>query len=351
MERYYQPTKIYHGIGSISILPEIVKKYGNKVFLVTTADEPLQPLYKRVKSMLSENQIETIHFDEVNPNPSTEMIEKGVELLKDNLCDVIVALGGGSCIDTAKVLSLTFGKKEIDWQYLFEHFDSPFVDYPTYNDNSLPIIAIPTTSGTGSQVTQAAVISNGEEKLSIYHQQCFPTYCLLDPELVATLPLRMSMATGFDAFTHAFESYINVHHSTYSRMDSINALKLIYEHLPKLHDDISSLEERKYMSLADTLAGKALFPAYISVMKDKNKECFEQLCKVLVPNIESDDYGEELEKIVVKFLQSIGLYNTLKELGVSQEDFEKICSHPALHHLPFASYQQCIEVLNKAYDR
>ena len=264
---------------------------------------------------------------------------------------------------------------------MFEHFDSPFVDYPTYNDNSLPIIAIPTTSGTGSQVTQAAVISNGEEKLSIYHQQCFPTYCLLDPELVATLPLRMSMATGFDAFTHAFESYINVHHSTYSRMDSINALKLIYEHLPKLHDDISSLEERKYMSLADTLAGKALsnsgadlphplseiiggythmthgialacvFPAYISVMKDKNKECFEQLCKVLVPNIESDDYGEELEKIVVKFLQSIGLYNTLKELGVSQEDFEKICSHPALHHLPFASYQQCIEVLNKAYDR
>lgn len=380
MQKYYQPTKIHFGLESLNLLPEIVSRYGKKIFLVTTPDEPLKPIYTKVKDLLKENDISCIHFDKVVPNPTSEMIEDGFSLLNEAQCDVIVALGGGSSIDTAKILSLTYGKDNIEWDYLFTNFDSPYVDYPTYNTQMLPLITIPTTSGTGSQVTQAAVVSRGKDKLTVYHPDCFAKECILDPDLVKTLPLRMSMATGFDAFTHAFESYLNVHHSVYSRFDSINALKLIVEHLPKLHDDLSDLEHRKAMSLADTLAGKALansgadvphplseiiggithmthgcalacvFVPFLEVMGEKHKKNFDELAHILDPNLEETaDGSKQLAQIVRQFMASIEMDITLSSMGVTKEDFDLICQSPVLHHLPFATYEECLAILNKAY--
>ena len=224
MEIYYQPSKIYFECDSLNQLPNILKKYGKKIFIVTTPDEPLVPLYNRVKALCEDNGLEYLHFDQVTPNPSSTMIEKGHEMLNAYHADIVLAVGGGSSIDTAKVLALTNQDETIDWDMLFEKFDSPYGDYGVYSENVLPIISVPTTSGTGSQVTQAAVISRNHDKCTIYHPQCISKEVILDPSLVATLPLKMSMATGFDAFTHAFESYLNVHHSVYSRFDSVNAI-------------------------------------------------------------------------------------------------------------------------------
>lgn len=380
MKKYYQPTKIHFGQGALSLLPAIVSKYGKKVLLVTTPDAPLQPLYTQAKELLEEAGISYYHFDKVMPNPTSEMIEEGFSILNQEACEVVVALGGGSSIDSAKVLSLVYGKDKIDWDYLLDTFGSPYEDYPHYSEASLPLITIPTTSGTGSQVTQAAVVSRGSDKVTVYHPDCFAKECILDPNLVVTLPKRMSMATGFDAFTHAFESYLNTHHSTYSRFDSTNALRLIMEHLPMLKEDLANMDHRSAMSLADTLAGKALansgadiphplseiiggithmthgvalacvFVPFIEVMQDKHKEDFNELAHILNPQLEKDVDGSSLLAGIVKdFMKSIEMDVTLSEMGVSKEDFALICQSPVLHHLPFASHEECLAILEKAY--
>ena len=382
MKKYYQPTKIHFGQGALSLLPKIVSQYGKKVFLVTTPDEPLQPLYAQVKELLKKAGISYYHFDRVMPNPTAEIIEEGFFILRQEACEAIVALGGGSSIDSAKILSLVYGKEVIDWDYLLKAFGSPYEDYPHYSDSSLPLITIPTTSGSGSQVTQAAVVSRGRDKVTVYHPDCFAKECILDPNLVVTLPKRMSMATGFDAFTHAFESYLNIHHSIYSRFDSVNALHLIINHLPLLKEDLTNMEHRRAMSLADTLAGKALansgadiphplseiiggithmthgialacvFVPFIEVMQEKHKEDFNALAHILDPQLGKEAEGFALLAGIVKdFMKSIEMDVTLSENGVSSEDFAMICKAPVLHHLPFATHEECLAILEKAYAR
>lgn len=379
MEIYYQPSKIYFDYDALENLPNILKKYGKKVFIVSTPDEPLVPLYNRVKKLCTNSELEYYHFDQVTPNPSTTMIEIAHEELNKYHADVILAVGGGSSIDTSKVLALTNQDEDIDWDMLFKNFDSPYGDYGIYSNHVLPIISVPTTSGTGSQVTQAAVISRNHDKCTIYHPQCISKEVILDPKLVATLPLKMSMATGFDAFTHAFESYLNIHHSVYSRFDSVNAIKMICEYLPKLYNDITNIEYRKYMSLSDTLAGKALsnsgadiphplseiiggvtnmthgvalacvFIPFIRVMNYKHKEDFSKLADIMEPtklNHSSDD----LIGIVENFMESIGMNVSLKSMGVTKEQFDEICNSPILNHLPFASYDECITILKQSYE-
>lgn len=374
MFNYYQPTKIHFGAGRLKELGDISLSYGNKAFMVTTADAPLQPLYDRVKEILEASGINVIHFDEVVPNPDDKMIERGFSLLKENACDFVLAIGGGSSIDTAKVLSLTNKKEKIDWQELLQ-FDSPYVDYATYNEQALPIISVPTTSGTGSQVTQAAVISMGDEKLTIYHPCLFSKECILDSELTLTLPNHITAMTGFDAFTHAFESYINPRASVYSEMDSLKAMQLVIENLPKALTDPKNIEYRLNLSMADTLAGRALansgasaphplseliggvahvahgvalaivFPSFIKNAYADNKEKMD-IVAALFKSGSNDLYQE-----IVNFLQTIGLHKTLKDMGVSEADFQKMMASSMLDHLPFGNRTYLEKILSESYGK
>src|SRR5699024_9592326 len=124
-------------------------------------DEALSSLYKRVKNSLFKNGIKVTHFKGVKPNPSIELIEDGILLAKENTVDFILAVGGGSSIDTAKSIAFKTNT-DLTWVNIFENFDSHTGNYAP-RSTSLPILAIPTTSGTGSQVTQAAVVSDGED--------------------------------------------------------------------------------------------------------------------------------------------------------------------------------------------
>ena len=372
MFNYYQPTKIHFGPGRLSELGEIASKYGKRAFMVTTPDAPLRPLYDRVIKILTNSNIEVIHFDQVEPNPSAEMIEKGFKMLKENPCDFVLAVGGGSSIDTAKTIAFTNGQEKINWDELFK-FSSPYEDYPEYSDSVLPIISIPTTSGTGSQVTQAAVITLGQEKLTYYHPSLFSKECILDSELTLTLPNRITAATGFDAFTHAFESFINKRASLYSENDSILAMKLVIENLPKALENPKDIEYRKNLSMADTLAGRALansgahaphplseliggvvhmahgealavvFPAFVKNAYVDNKEKMD-----IVANL-FDENAECLYEEIVKFLKTIGLYKTLKEAGVCREDYEIMLKSPMLDHLPFGNREFLESIMNEAY--
>lgn len=370
MFRYYQPTKLHFGADMLNELGTICKAYGNRCFLVTTPDAPLQPLYERVKNLLELQGIEVVHFDQVEPNPSVEIVEKGHQLLMEKPADFVLAVGGGSSIDTAKAIAFTNGVETIAWDELFA-YDSPFGVYESYSDKHLPLLSVPTTSGTGSQVTQAAVITKGKEKLTFFHSDNFSKECVIDPQLMITLPRRMSAATGFDAFTHAFESFINERASYYSAMDSMEAMRLIIENLPLVLEDLDNITYRTNMCLADTLAGRALansgasaphplseiiggiahvthgealavvFPPFIKQMESKYKEKFDKVAALF----SSDDLYTGL----CTFLENISLRKTLKDFGVTQEQFEEILTSPTLDHLPFGSRMELENILKEAY--
>lgn len=374
---YCQPTRIHFGAGRIQEIGKICRRYGDICLMVSTPDEPLRPLYEKIKSLLSEQGIWTVHFDQVSPNPSVEMVQEGFEKLKESRASFVLGVGGGSSIDTAKTLAFTNGKETIDWDELFCRYSSPYENYESYSDTVLPLITVPTTSGTGSQVTQAAVITRGKEKITFYHPQNFSRECILDPELMLTLPNRITASTGFDAFTHAFESYINPRASRYSEMDSVEAMRLVVENLPKVLKDPKNLEYRSNLSMADTLAGRALansgaqaphplseiiggithlphgealavvFPAFIRHSTEQNREKYEKVAKIFC---EEAKKAEELYGLLVSFLKEIGLYRTMKELKVNREEFEEMLKSPILDVLPFGSRAELETILRESYE-
>lgn len=374
---YCQPTRIHFGAGRIRELGRICKRYGRVCFMVTTPDEPLRPLYEKIKGLLLEQGIETVHFDQVSPNPSVEMVQKGFEQLRESKASFVLGVGGGSSIDTAKTLAFTNGKDAIDWDELFCRYSSPYENYESYSEGVLPLISVPTTSGTGSQVTQAAVITRGKEKITFYHPQNFSRECILDPELMLTLPNRITASTGFDAFTHAFESYINPRASRYSEMDSMEAMWLVVENLPKVLKDPGNLEYRSNLAMADTLAGRALansgaqaphplseiiggithlphgealavvFPAFIRHSIEANREKYKKAARIFCKEAKS---AEELFELLVSFLKEIGLYRTMKEMEVDREAFEEMLQSPILDVLPFGSRNELETILRESYE-
>ncbi|NLJ71032.1 MAG: iron-containing alcohol dehydrogenase [Clostridiaceae bacterium] len=366
MSRYFQPTRISFGAGTLNNLAEIAKPYGTKCCLVTTENaDPLKPLYDRVKALLEAGGISVIHFDKVEPDPGSEMLEEGINLIKENPVDFILAVGGGSSIDSAKALAFTYGLAEVDWQSLFEVYDSPFRNPPRPSDQCLPLIAVPTTSGTGSQVTQASVVTHAGEKLTFYHEAIFAKEAILDPELLLTMPKGLTAMSGFDAFTHAFESYISMNGTDLSRMDSLNALRLIFKYLPVAYNEPDNLEARMMMSLADTMAGKALsnggaeaphplsellgsyvqvphgqalaivYPAFLKASMKKHQADYDTIFALMKEYSDFLTDEQDLAAAIETFLDLIGLRRDLDSIGVTDEIFEQINAHPMLDHLPF----------------
>lgn len=374
---YCQPTRIHFGEGRLQEIGRICSRYGERCLMVTTPDAPLKPLYERIKGFLKEQGIQVFHFDQVSPNPSAEMVEAGHEMLKACQASFVLGVGGGSSVDTAKTLAFTNGQDQIDWDELFQKYASPYENYESYSDTVLPLITVPTTSGTGSQVTQAAVITRGKEKITFYHPQLFSRECILDPELMLTLPARISASTGFDAFTHAFESYINPRASRFSEMDSMEAMKLVVENLPKVLEEPGNLTYRSRMSMADTLAGRALansgaqaphplseiiggithlphgetlavvFPAFVKRSTKDHREKYEKVAKIFSADAKG---AEDLYGLLVEFLKTIHLFRTMKELGVSQEDFTEVMKSPVLDVLPFGSREELEGILRESYE-
>lgn len=256
---FLMPTKLHFGSGELNNIGNIIKPYGNRCFMVTTENlSPLDTLFERIKTLLNKSDIEVFHFDRVIPNPTVDIIERGVEAINAFGGDVVLAVGGGSSIDTAKTIALLRDQESINWPNIFSTYCDPFGAYPSLSDNQTPLISVPTTAGTGSEVTQAAVISMGEDKNTIFHPDNNSKEAILDPELLLTLPNRLTAATGFDSFSHAFESYINEKASPMSEMLSLKAMGIVVDTLPKALQDPKNILHREQLMYAQTLAGAAL---------------------------------------------------------------------------------------------
>ena len=169
---YYQPTEISFGRGRVDEIGEVVTRFGNRCLIVTGPQSPeIDPLRKKVKECLIGCGLEVAHFDKVIPNPTTDVVSEGAELAKAHNADIVLGLGGGSSMDTAKAIAVEATHEGTAWDYLFFRDTQP-------TEKTLPVITVTTTSGTGSHVTQVAVkiwLKGGVDGLSgIYRQSHFP---------------------------------------------------------------------------------------------------------------------------------------------------------------------------------
>lgn len=259
--KYFQPTEIIHGPGCLKEIVDLTRLYGKRCLLVTTSSSRgLQPRYAGVKKLLADAGIKVAHFDQIQPNPTTDNITAGAAMARQHDADVVIGMGGGSSMDSAKAIAVEATHEGTSWDYLYYRDTQP-------TEKTLPVVAISTTSGTASQVTQVAVVTNTKErdKSAIYHPIIFPKACLVDPELMLTVPAHITAATGFDAFCHSFESMLHPNASPYTDMLALKAIELIAETLPNLVTDLSNLDGRAKMAFADTLAGLCIANAGVTL--------------------------------------------------------------------------------------
>ncbi len=258
---YHQSTEIRFGRGRVSEVGDAARRLGTRCLLVTApAWAGVERLYARVERYLRDAGLSVWHFDGVEPNPTTATVSRGAAMARTQGVDVVVGLGGGSSMDSAKAIAVEASHPGSAWDYLF--YKTPQPDHRT-----LPVVAVTTTSGTGSQVTQVAVVTNTEQrdKSALYNSLLYPRIAIVDPELMATAPAHLTASTGFDAFTHAFESFLHCGASPYTDLMALEAVRLVVKHLPAAVAHGDDLEAREALAWADTLAGLCIANAGVTL--------------------------------------------------------------------------------------
>jgi alcohol dehydrogenase len=251
-----QPTLLV-GPGSSGRLGQAIAGFGhNKILIVTDSIISKLGLLKDLTDALTAGGASFVVFDEITPDAPIPLIEKGIDFYKEHDCDAIVAFGGGSSMDASKAIAVAVANPKPLRQLAgyFKGLRSP-----------VKIYAVPTTAGTGSEVTVAAVISDPEthKKLVIVDPRMVPKMAALDPTLMTGLPPHITAATGIDALTHAIEAFVGNWTTDYSDGMALSAVGLIFENLRVAYNDGKNLAAREKMALASTYAGFAFTRANV----------------------------------------------------------------------------------------
>ena len=254
------PRILEIGAGASRKIGAMVKDMNCQRPLIVTDKVMLQLGYvERVQDDLRAMNIDSDVFDETVPEPTTRSIEAGVELVKNGQYDVIIGLGGGSPIDSAKAISILgkYGGQMRDYKF------PRLVTEP-----GLPIIAIPTTAGTGSEATRVTVITDdtNDEKMLCVGIGFMPTVALVDFELTLSVPARTTADTGIDALTHALEAYVSKKANAFSDIQAVAAMKLLAPNLRRVFNNGQDREAREAMMLGSTLAGVAFSNASVALV-------------------------------------------------------------------------------------
>lgn len=356
MWHFYSPNIIY-GEGSLNFLENLKEK---RCFIV--ADKVIEDLgfLKILTDLLDKFGKEYSVFEEVVPDPHEEDAMKGKKQCIEYAPDLIIALGGGSVMDTAKVIWAMYEYPDYNLDSI-NPFSAQLYDFA----NKARFVAIPTTSGTGSEVTWAAVISRFENevwrKMSIPHMSLVPTFAIVDPIFPIGMPQKLTVDTAFDALAHAVEGYVSSWRNEFSNALGLKAIELIFKYLPVVYEDGNNFEARDFMHQASTMAGLTfsnsqchlghamghslggvfpihhgqavgLFLVYITqyclnnpVEPNESIEVYSNIAKKLGWAKWEDDSKKAANVVVdkIKELQNkVGFITKLEDLGISRNEFD-----------------------------
>ena len=342
----------YFGKGAREVLPEEIKQRGyKKVFLVTDKSLYEAGVANHVIHVLEGASIPYTMFDEVKPNPTMKNVRDGLAACRESGADLIVAVGGGSSIDTAKAISILMTNPDREDIVSLNGLSNT-------KKKGMPIIAMPTTAGTAAEVTINYVITdeNREVKMVCVDPNDIPIIAIVDSDLMASMPKSIAASTGMDALTHAVEGYITKAHNTMADMFHMNAIQLIFANLSKAVNEKDE-EALENMGLAQYIAGMGFSNVGLgivhsmahqlgavydtphglanaillpTVMKFNAEVCHERFREILIGlGMPAEKFTkEEVVKTFIGKIQDlseeVGITQTVKQTGAKPEDFEML---------------------------
>ena len=342
----------YFGKGSREVLPEEIQKRGfKKILLVSDKSLVEAGVTKKVTDVLERANIEYTIYDEIKPNPTIKNVMDGVEKCKACNADVIVTVGGGSSIDTAKGISILMTNPDRTMQSLNGLSN-------TLN-KGMPVIALPTTHGTAAEVTINYVITDEERQIKMVcvDPNDIPVLSIIDADLMATLPKSIAASTGMDALTHAVEGYITKAHNTMADMFHMEAIKLIFKYLPAAVNEKNE-EAIEMMGLAQYIAGMGFSNVGLgivhsmahqlgavydtphgianaillpTVMRFNGEVCADRFREILVnigrpdaAHLNDQDVVNTFVWMISELSKAVGITQTVKDTGCREEDLEML---------------------------
>ncbi len=352
---FHLPTKIIFGAGAVKEVGAQAKEIGKKALVVTYSDMRKIGVLEKVLADLKSSGVEAVVFEKIEPNPRLETVEEAISLAKKEEVDFIIGLGGGSAMDSAKVISLGALASEPIWRYIIRELE------PT---SALPMLMIPTLAATGSEADHIAVVTDWKthEKVAIRDPHLFPRVAIVDPELTLTVPAKVTAQGGVDMFSHAVERYLTTK-APFVLTDGIleTVLRMIVTSLPKVLEKLDDIEGRTQLSWASIVAmsqfgnlgggaglmplhaiGHALsgfsdiphgtslavmLPAWMHSIKEARKERFELLGKNVFGKPDGIKATEE-------WLEKVGMRVRLRDLGIKPEQFDDIADNAIRTALP-----------------
>lgn len=250
----YIPTKVIFGTGTFEKLCK-EKLPGTKALVVISNGKSTREngYLAELEKQLSHAGVSYCIFDKVEPNPLKSTVMAGASAAKENSCDFIVALGGGSVMDASKAIAAMAVNDGDLWDYVLFGTGKKF----PFKNKALPIVAITTTAGTGSEADAGGVITNPQtnEKTAVFDESLFPTLSIVDPKLTLSVPPRFTAYQGFDALFHSTEGYISAGANPVSDMYAETAIKNVAGYLARAVKDGRDLEAREHVSFGNTLSG------------------------------------------------------------------------------------------------
>lgn len=248
---FYMPTRLFFGSGAVGKLSRARLPEGRGLIITGGSSTTKLGYVAKVAGILKEAGHETLVYDKVKPNPTIEGVRECAALCRSEKIAFIVGLGGGSSIDTAKAVAI-MATNDGDW---WDYIHGGTGGGKRMAKDGLPLVAIPTTAGTGTEADPFTVITNGEEKIGGGGEKCFPAISIVDPDFMMTVPPHLTAYQGFDAFFHAAEGYLASTATPMSDMFALQAIELIGRSLAAAVRDGSNAEARADVALANTLAG------------------------------------------------------------------------------------------------
>jgi alcohol dehydrogenase class IV len=247
---FYFPTKlVFSEEAGSDLLVELASAAPDGVLLLTDKGIIQAGIASKILSKLEEKGFTPVVFDDIPGNPNIPDVKKALAAIEGKLITHVVALGGGSVLDVAKAVGLLLGDPELDYEEVQWHRQA-------IKKTPLPVIGIPTTAGTGSEVTHVAVVGDSKGfKMGVLHPAMFMKTAIIDGSLMLSLPPQMTSTTGMDSLVHAIEAFLSRKANPVSDMFALSAIRSIVKWLPEAYKNGSNLEARKQMAMAATLAG------------------------------------------------------------------------------------------------